>query len=379
VISGSATEIFTEWGPEAKWLKARNGKPVHFLEGVSLRPAREHFTWRRATVFNRKPNIPFRYQLGCSKNSTRSLSRVGKKDHSDSVFERIFYPSIIAFLPFAALIALLWYGQKKRQASTKNPFTSYLLRPPGESLRIRLEELEEKFNDHMLTLFICSIMIGIGAWIFFENLVGGVAVILMGVTVFAYFSKALVKNLDSRRNHYLGFLGERAVGEELNQLLAHGWSVFHDVQFSENPSAKPFNVDHVVVGTGGIFAIETKTRRKQVMKSQAGPHNEVIFDGEVLHYPWGPESYGLQDARRRSEHLSKWLSTMLKTPCAVAPILALPGWYVKRIAPSDLCVVSGREICSVFRNEHTKNVVDRKTLYAISALLDQKCRDVGIN
>lgn len=47
-----SAEIFTEWGPEAKWLKARNGKPVHFLEGVSLRPAREHFAWHRASVFS---------------------------------------------------------------------------------------------------------------------------------------------------------------------------------------------------------------------------------------------------------------------------------------------------------------------------------------
>jgi len=46
-------EIFTEWGPEAQWLKTRHLKPVCFLDGVTLRPAREHFAWHRTSVFSR--------------------------------------------------------------------------------------------------------------------------------------------------------------------------------------------------------------------------------------------------------------------------------------------------------------------------------------
>jgi putative restriction endonuclease len=46
-----AREIFTEWGPEAAWLKARDDKPLTFLDGVDLRPAREHLAWHRANAF----------------------------------------------------------------------------------------------------------------------------------------------------------------------------------------------------------------------------------------------------------------------------------------------------------------------------------------
>jgi putative restriction endonuclease len=47
-----AREIFTEWGPEASWLKARHDKPLSFLEGVVLRPAREHLAWHRTVQFS---------------------------------------------------------------------------------------------------------------------------------------------------------------------------------------------------------------------------------------------------------------------------------------------------------------------------------------
>jgi putative restriction endonuclease len=46
-----AKEVFTEWGPEAAWLKSRNGSALCFLEGVSLRPSDEHLAWHRRNVF----------------------------------------------------------------------------------------------------------------------------------------------------------------------------------------------------------------------------------------------------------------------------------------------------------------------------------------
>ena len=46
-----ASEIFTEWGNEADWLKARHEKPCSFLEGVSLRPSKVHLHWHRENVF----------------------------------------------------------------------------------------------------------------------------------------------------------------------------------------------------------------------------------------------------------------------------------------------------------------------------------------
>lgn len=48
-----AEEIFTEWGPEAEWLKARHEREPRYLAGVALRPAERHLGWHRENVFGK--------------------------------------------------------------------------------------------------------------------------------------------------------------------------------------------------------------------------------------------------------------------------------------------------------------------------------------
>ena len=62
-----------------------------------------------------------------------------------------------------------------------------------------------------------------------------------------------------------GFAGERAVAEELNQLIRAGCYVFHDV-----PMAPYGNIDHVLVTPKGIYAVETKARRKRERPRREG-------------------------------------------------------------------------------------------------------------
>src|SRR5438270_14052333 len=51
-----------------------------------------------------------------------------------------------------AVFALIhWKDRKKRL-----PFTQKILRPPGESLRIRLVELDEQLNDRLIQLFLSA-------------------------------------------------------------------------------------------------------------------------------------------------------------------------------------------------------------------------------
>lgn len=50
-----------------------------------------------------------------------------------------------------------------------------------------------------------------------------------------------------------GAAGEEAVGRILDDLAARGWFAFHDISLGRG------NVDHIVVGPGGLFTIETKS------------------------------------------------------------------------------------------------------------------------
>jgi len=55
-----------------------------------------------------------------------------------------------------------------------------------------------------------------------------------------------------------GARGEERVGAVLAGLEADGWQAIHDVSLGRG------NVDHVLVGPGGIFAIETKSHRGRI-------------------------------------------------------------------------------------------------------------------
>jgi hypothetical protein len=289
------------------------------------------------------------------------------------------HPSFFIAVAFAvgAFVLILgtlglrhWWDSR----SNKFPLTKRYLRPPGESLRVKLEEIDSRVSELLLWLITAAAFVGVGVYAFLtgpEHV--GVAFMVLAVGFMIYAAARLQNTAKLRRDHYIGFLGERAVGEELNQLMAHGWSVFHDVPFADNPGAKPFNVDHVVVGPGGLFAIETKTRRK---RKESGGH-EVASNGQTLTFPWGSEDFGVKQAQERAHHLSQWLSKKLQADMRANAILVLPGWYVQRTGRGDVTVINEGEIPSVFRDEHKTARLKPEIVSSIRALLDERCRDVG--
>jgi hypothetical protein len=52
-----------------------------------------------------------------------------------------------------------------------------------------------------------------------------------------------------------GAVGERVVAEKLSELVPHGWYVLHDVHWPGRPKA---NLDHVLVGPGGVVVVDSK-------------------------------------------------------------------------------------------------------------------------
>ena len=161
-------------------------------------------------------------------------------------------------------------------------------------------------------------------------------------------------------------------------MVAQGYEVFHDVQFEGRPGSKNFNIDHVAVGPGGVFSIETKTRRKQVRKGYNSPRNVVEFDGAFLKYPWGNEDFGVRQAQENAQHLAAWLQKATGIQIKPIPVLALPGWFVERKGRGDVRAVSGREICSAFPNANLAPVLNANQIKQIAFLLEQRCRDVEV-
>jgi hypothetical protein len=160
-----------------------------------------------------------------------------------------------------------------------------------------------------------------------------------------------------------------------------------------------FNIDHVIVGPPGVYAIETKTRRKPIGDKGKAAH-KVIFDGGALHYPWGKDTHGLEQAKRNADHLASWLSSATGEKVRVEAILTLPGWWIDRTARGAVHVVNTKEIPKIFTGKsaptvlaaaadptknhepETKNSASRRfplspeQIQRISHQIEQKCRNV---
>jgi Nuclease-related domain/Excalibur calcium-binding domain len=58
-----------------------------------------------------------------------------------------------------------------------------------------------------------------------------------------------------------GAQGEKATGAILDALQADGWAVLHDVRWPGRPRA---NIDHIAIGPGGVFVIDSKNWSGQI-------------------------------------------------------------------------------------------------------------------
>jgi Nuclease-related domain len=252
----------------------------------------------------------------------------------------IFLESAFLIAVGALVLGLIhWKNRKKRL-----PFTQKILRPPGESLRIRLIELDEKLNDRLIQLFLFAysplVMAGLvalqgvrasaGVWI-------TVSAIAMIASIWSAYRLWKITNL--RRRIRLGFEGERHVGEALNQLMLVGYRIFHDFLITDKPGTIR-NIDHIAIGHNGVFAVETKARRKAKTNNGA----KITVSENKLHYPWGADQRDLAQAQDSAAWLAIWLSKMFGRSVDVAPILALPGWFINRRCKLSVTVLSGSEV-----------------------------------
>ena len=245
--------------------------------------------------------------------------------------------------PAVVAMAVLWRKISIRAAREKWPFDELSVRPAGESTRKEAAAWYEKFFERtVLTLWIpTAIFIVLGNQPRTHGAAFLTAILGVSTLVALWTSRSLWQALEKWRSYNLGFEGERFVGAELDLLAAKGFEVCHDVPFGK------WNIDHVVVGPTGVWAVETKTRR---MPAADGRKTEwtVLVHTDALEFPWGREGFGLEQAARNAKSLGEWLTKATGAPVEVKPVLALPGWMVDRKARNPVMVISARNAAGIF-------------------------------
>ncbi len=274
---------------------------------------------------------------------------------------------------YAVCLALLWFWRINRRRE-RPPVAPTLLRGPGESLRWRLQRLDDALLLHAFGAAFLPMGVFVGGLMLALNLgpderdaamLG--AFVLFVVTLF-FAGRWMLEKFTLRRDCHLGLLGEKIVAEALAPLTAEQVRIFHDVP------AGDFNLDHVAVGPTGVFAIETKTRRGGRALPDRAP-DEIVFDGTQLIFPWGEDTYGLDQVMHRAAWLATWLRDTAGEPVTPVPVLTFPGWNVSTTAAgAEVNVLSPTAIPGLVRNRPvslTPAQVDH-----IARQLEVRCRDV---
>ena len=286
----------------------------------------------------------------------------------------VIFPIFLMIAGIAAMVAVV-LGIKfiLRRQKIRSPFTEKILRSPGGSILKKINEEQDDFLFYGIMIMMAPVLIysihvsqsyfgGVK-----ENIFRTMFFIFQNVLVIAAFSFLLVKKIKIIKKLRLGYYGELATGQYLQQLVRGGYHVFHDFP------AENFNIDHVAVGPGGIFAIETKARSKPLLKNGHGRDEaKVIYDGKMLKFPTWTETEPLAQAERQAKWLADFLTKAVGEPVKVQPVLALPGWFVNRTTQQGMLVVNPKSLSSLLKSR----LLSEKMITAVAHQLEQRCRDI---
>ncbi|HVF71575.1 MAG TPA: nuclease-related domain-containing protein [Chthoniobacterales bacterium] len=273
---------------------------------------------------------------------------------------------VLFFVPPAAVVFTFHRRYRRDKAEAESPFDEIRRRPAGESARLEIERLTDKTDPWLMMLVVIPALLAVSWSLAKQTLTGTIVIFLFCASAAAFVQWKLTPLVKRRAAFRLGYHGERYVAEELNQLMADGFKVFHDVPFETH------NVDHVVAGPSGVFAIETKTKRKKI---HHGPERYVVvFTGERLEFPGGWNVAWLDQARLNARTLSQWLRSSSAEPVNAEPILTIPGWWIEpKGTAKDIRVLNPKQILGVVRSV-PQNVLNPEQIQRIAHQLEERCK-----
>jgi Nuclease-related domain len=213
---------------------------------------------------------------------------------------------------------------RRQGMSGQSPLKEKPLRLPGESVDDEIVHLRENaLADHLFFaggVFLLMFM----EWFGYLTNSGRHpwAFTLLAAVTFAYIAPRIWKLKKKVWDLKLGRDGERIVAEQLECLREFGAHLFHDVP------GQGFNLDHVVICTHGIYAVETKTRTKP------SPKARVVVEGDGLTVAGHmPDRNPIEQATAAARWLEKRLLQSTGKRFLVRGVVVFPNWYVEQRGP----------------------------------------------
>jgi hypothetical protein len=277
-----------------------------------------------------------------------------------------FFFFLVPLLIVAGAVFSIDRSRKQRDKRLAHPLRGRCLRPAGEGLRRRLEEKERDLISLVVAVLGIYLVVSLTALMLkWESPVGRIFWIGLfgGMLINSVFVAIKLRRLSVELSAmYLGFEGERYVGQTLvDELMPYGFRVYHDIVLERN--GRKFNVDHVVVGRNGVFAIETKTWRHP--KNASGDEERTAtLQGDSLILPRPltevESDKAFRQARRNAAAIHEELFGKNDESHWVFPVVALPGWKIDIQKYDGVAVIgawNNRKCFSTFGNSNYSDEV----------------------
>jgi len=220
----------------------------------------------------------------------------------------------------------------KDSTEKKSPLKMPPLRNPGQSLGEQLTDLTYGKMVMWWIVAVLGIVFAANEWLRWwldsppqPFVASAIAVVLVGLAVWR-----VARIWPEVRCVALGHRGEKVVGQCLEQLRAEGYQVFHDIP------GDGYNVDHVLVGPGGVFAVETKTRTKP-----CGRESAVVFDGETVTVDgFAPDRDPIVQVQAAARQVREIIRRSTGLDVQVRPVVLYPGWFTRSARGVDVWVLN---------------------------------------
>jgi hypothetical protein len=253
---------------------------------------------------------------------------------------------------------------KRKRQKNRPPVEGQLRRLPGQSVREELDRiLHEKAMDYFV---LCFGIFLLAAWEWFRWLTNSkpqpLGVTGLAVVVLGYCAWRILGFRREIRNLRQGEQGERRISEILKTLRDKDYVTFDDL-VGENG-----NIDHVVVGPGGIFAIETKAW------TVFGEGRIVLTSDGALKLS-GKDVIGdpLKQARASAAIVSAELERHMRRKFWVNPVVVFPGWEVDLPkSETDVVILNDKTVSDFFKSR--REILTTSEIREICSHLDRSAR-----
>jgi len=290
-----------------------------------------------------------------------------------SFIQKHLIPYSLPFLAVVLIVVLICFIVRRAklswQKNYREPFHHALLRPAGWGCIKRREDA--LFDIAAITVALPALW---ACWAMIELHGSRQSSIGTGIAFFiasVFLIRTLRKRVVDARTAYLGYLGELAVAESLEPLTNQGWKVFHD--FVMPGAKKPYNIDHIVVGPTGVFAIETKARSKQPKEKSC--NNEAQVDYDQVIFPCGRRLMPMKQAKGCARALRDWLNDKGVDVAFVNPVAVLPGWTLNyKTVKASREIRDPRNLASYIRDS-TSSLNSAKLEKAVIEI-EKHCRSI---